>query len=101
MNLYRSLVLTRLPDESLFKILERLAIEGYLRNNRKLKCSDSDDGSRMGELICSMENLETWDFDLDFNHELSPMALVQVFQSCAKITKLRIRADIDEIHNGI
>ena len=60
MNLYRWLFIERPPDESFLKILERLAEEGYLQNNRKLDVDfDFSSNSRFVEVICSMENLET------------------------------------------
>ena len=88
MNLYRSLVLTRLPDESLFKILERLAIEGYLLNNRKLFVTfKGSRSSRFDELICSMKNLEKLDL---LSCDLTLEVLALVFQSCSKIIELNI-----------
>ena len=87
MNLYRSLVLTRLrPDESLFKILERLAVERYLQNNRKFiaTCNWSRT-SRFVEVISSMKNLETLN---SFGHYLTPEFLARVFQSCSKLIEL-------------
>ena len=87
MNLYRSLVLTRLPDESLFKILERLANEGYLLNNREFIVTFESPSSRLNELICSMKNLEKLNL---LSCELTIEALANVFQSCSKIIELNI-----------
>jgi hypothetical protein len=86
------------PDENLLKILEWLAGEGYLQNNHKLKMrrTDSDIDSRMVELICSMKNLETLDL---LDYRLSPEILAHLFQSCSKITHIRIMADTEEIPN--
>jgi hypothetical protein len=92
MNLYRSLFIKDLPDDSLFNILEWLAEEGYLQNNRRLDvqfdctcgCSCS---ARFPELICSMKNLESLNL---FNHELTPDVLAHVFQSCSKLIELHI-----------
>jgi hypothetical protein len=76
----------RPPDESLLKLLERLAGEGYLQNNRRLdvhfgfSCS-----SRFVEVICSMKNLESLDLDED---EIAADVLAHVFQSCSKLTNL-------------
>jgi hypothetical protein len=41
------------------------------------------------ELICSMKNLETLHL---LNYQLSPEALAHMFQSCSKITDLRVIA---------
>jgi hypothetical protein len=80
----------RLPDESLFNILERLAGEGYLQNNRRLEAEfDGEPSSRFVELICSMENLGTLDL---LGYKLTPEVLAHVLQSCSKITDLRIVA---------
>ena len=87
MNLYRSLVFTRLPDESLFKILERLANEGYLLNNREFIVTFESPSSRLNELICSMKNLEKLNL---LSCELTIEALANVFQSCSKIIELNI-----------
>jgi hypothetical protein len=84
------LKMDRLPNERLFRFLERLAEEGFLGNNRQLiatlNCSRS---SRFGELICSMKNLEELDL---LGHEPTPDVLAHVFQSCAKLIKLHIGA---------
>ena len=82
-------MLTRLrPDESLFKILERLAVERYLQNNRKFiaTCNWSRT-SRFVEVISSMKNLETLN---SFGHYLTPEFLARVFQSCSKLIELDI-----------
>jgi hypothetical protein len=49
------------PDESLLKIFEQLAGEGYLQNNHKLhmRRTKNEIDSRIVELICSMKNLES------------------------------------------
>ena len=86
MNLYRSLRIGRLPDESLFKILERLAVERYFLNNRKLIVTFKGfRSSRFDELICSMKNLETL---ISFYYYLTPDTLARVFQSCSNLIKL-------------
>jgi hypothetical protein len=88
MNLSRSLFIDRLPDESLFNILERLAREGYLQNNRRLDLQfDCSCSSRFVELICSMKNLESLDLD---EHDLTPDDLAHVFQSCSKLIEMDI-----------
>ena len=88
MNLYRSLVFARLPDESLFKILERLANEGYLLNNRKLIVKfGGAASSRFEKLICSMKNLETLNLH---SYDVTLVVLAQVFQSCSKIIELNM-----------
>ena len=88
MNLYRSLRIGRLPDESLFKILERLAVERYFLNNRKLIVTFKGfRSSRFDELICSMKNLETL---ISFYYYLTPEFLARVFQSCSKLIELDI-----------
>ena len=94
MILYRSLKFKRLPDESLFKSLERLAAEGLLKNNRKLIVKfKRPRSSRFVEVICSMKNLEKLHF---FYYELTLEILAHVFQSCSKITELRITDTEDE-----
>ena len=94
MILYRSLKFKRLPDESLFKSLERLAAEGLLQNNRKLIVTfEGPCSSRFGEVICSMKNLEKLHL---INYELIPEILAHVFQSCSKITDLSIKITEDE-----
>jgi len=76
------------PKESLLKILERLAREGYLQNNRQLDAEfDGASSSRIVELICSMKNLESLNV---YEHDLTPDVLAQVFQSCSKLTELHI-----------
>jgi hypothetical protein len=45
--------------------------------------------SRFVEVICSMKNLEQLHL---FDYELIPEVLARVFQSCSKITDLRITA---------
>ena len=88
MNLYRSLSIEGPPDESLLKILERLAGEGCLQNNRRLNGQfDCSSNSRFVEVICSMKNLESLDFH---EHELTLDRLAHVFQSCSKLTELNI-----------
>ena len=88
MNLYRSLFIDRLPDGSLFNILERLASEGYLQNNRRLNVEfDCSQSSRFVELICSMKNLESLDLN---EHDLNPDVLARVFQSCSKLVEMDI-----------
>jgi hypothetical protein len=88
MNLYRSLGIERPPDESLFKILERLAGEGYLQNNRHLDLKfDCSRSSRFVELICSMKNLESLDVN---EHDLAPDVLAYVFKSCSKLIEMDI-----------
>ncbi len=90
MNLYRSLKFKRPPDESLLKILERLAEEGYLQNNRRL---DVDfhwkRSSRFAGVICSMKNLETLNLFED-ELPLDTSCLAHVFQSCSKLIELDI-----------
>jgi hypothetical protein len=88
MILYRLLEIKRLGDEGLFNILERLADDGYLENNKKLivefPCSRSP---RFFQMICSMRDLET----LYLRHnELTLEDLAHVFMSCSKITNLSI-----------
>jgi hypothetical protein len=91
MNLYRSLMFKRLPDEIFLKILERLAEEGYLQNNRQLDLQfDCSCSSQFVKLISSMKNLETL---RSFGKELTLEDLAHVFQSCSKITNLRINAN--------
>jgi hypothetical protein len=89
------------PDESLVKILERLAEEGCLQNNHKLdmRWPETEFDSRIVELICSMKNLENLDLS---NHVLLPHVLAHILQSCSKITNLRLHmadfdCEIDEI----
>ena len=95
MNLYRSLSIK--PNESLLKILERLAGKGYLQNNRQFKCHlrlaqlfmkfDRSHSSCFFELICSMKNLEELNL---FGYVLTPDGLAHLFQSCSKLTNLYI-----------
>jgi hypothetical protein len=92
MILYRWLLLKRLPNESLFKILERLADEGHFENNRELIVTfEGSRSSRLNELICSMKNLEKLHV---FGNDLKLLklieALARVFQSCSKIIELNI-----------
>ena len=103
MNLYRSLSIERPSDESLLKILERLAGEGYLQNNRKFDVEfngsqnnshldvqfDFSSNSRFVEVVCSMENLKLLDL---LHYELTLEDLARVFQSCSKVTNLLIPA---------
>ena len=52
----------RLPEDSLFNILERMAGEGYLQNNRNLAVDfDFSSNPRFVEMICSMRNVESLD----------------------------------------
>jgi hypothetical protein len=76
------------PDENLLKILEHLAVEGYLQNNQQLKhvLHDFSHIPMFFEVICSMKNLEK----LDFNYKMTLEDLARVFQSCSKLVKLRI-----------
>jgi len=62
MNLYRSLFINDLPDDSLFNILERLAGEGYLQNNQQFGEFESCflPISPFVEVVCSMKNLYNW-----------------------------------------
>ena len=84
------LKMDRLPNERLFRILERLAEEGFLQNNRKLDVQlNCPRNSRFFEVICSMKNLETLSL-IDYNLTLD--ALAQVCQSCPKLTDLHIAA---------
>ncbi len=95
MNLYRSLSIK--PNESLLKILERLAGEGYLQQNRQFKCNvrlaqlfmkfDRSHSSCFFELICSMKNLEELNL---FGYTLTPDILAHLFQSCFKLVQLNI-----------
>jgi pantothenate kinase len=78
----------RKPDKSLFKILERLAREGYLQNNRRLYVKfDCSSNHRIVEVICSMKNLEELRF---LGKKLTLEVLAHVFESCSKITQLII-----------
>jgi hypothetical protein len=89
MNLYRSLSIERQPDESLLKILEQLAREGYLQNNRYLDVEfDCSSNPRFVEVICSMKNLK-----ILFGRKLTLEDLAHVFESCSKITNLFIPAN--------
>jgi hypothetical protein len=90
MNLYRSLFIGRLPDENVFDILERLADEGYLKNNQQLKEFESCflPISPFVEVICSMKNLEK----LNLEYDLTLEHLALVFQSCSKLVELNISA---------
>jgi hypothetical protein len=88
MNLYRSLEFNRPPDESFLMILEWLAREGYLQNNRRLDVQlHWSRSSRFVELICSMKNLEKLDM---CGYDLTPEVLAHVFRSCFKLTELHI-----------
>jgi hypothetical protein len=92
MILYRSF--DDLPDESLFKFLERLAAEGLLQKNRKLIVRfEGPRSSRFVEVICSMKNLKELHL---FDYELIPEIHAHVFQSCSKITDLCLLANEDE-----
>jgi hypothetical protein len=88
MTLYRSLKFKRLPDESLFRFLERLAEEGYLQNNRQLIVTfDCSCSSRFVELIFSMKNLEKLNL---FDSDLTLEVLAHAFQSCSKLIDVNI-----------
>jgi hypothetical protein len=88
MNLFRSLEFRHLPDENLLSILERLAGEGCLQNNRKLNVIfDCSCNSRLVEVICSMKNLEKLDMS---GYDLTPEVLAHVFQSCSKLIELDV-----------
>jgi hypothetical protein len=97
MNLNRSLSIERPPDESLLKILERLAGEGYLQSNRQFICYinwdqflmklDCSRSSRFVKLICSLKNLEKLNL---FGYDLTLVDLSHVFQSCSKLTSLYV-----------
>jgi hypothetical protein len=88
---YRSLKIDDPPDESLLKILERLAGEGYLQNNRRLNVEfDCSQSFRFVELICSMKNLKTLRL---FGKEMTLEDLARVFQSCSKLNDLFIPAN--------
>jgi hypothetical protein len=104
------LELERVPDESFRKILERLAGGGFLQNNRqfivhvhwRLEGAEFNwaRSSRFIEVICSMKNLESLyllDHAWSSSHELcmKPEDLALVFQSCSKITDLRITTTED------
>jgi hypothetical protein len=90
MNLYRSLRIISLRDKSIFKILERLAEEGYLQNTQQFGeyqfCLFHM--SPFFEVLCSMKNLKK----LYLSYDLTLEALAHVFQSCSKLTELRISA---------
>ena len=90
MNLYRSLKFNRPPDENLLKILERLAEKGYLQNNRQLREFESDSFhiSSYSQVVSSMKTLET----LELESYMSFGDLARVFQSCSKLTELKITA---------
>ena len=78
----------RLPEDSLFNILERMAGEGYLQNNRNLAVDfDFSSNPRFVEMICSMRNVESLDLN---EHDLTPDVLAHVFQSCSKLIELCI-----------
>jgi hypothetical protein len=88
--LYRSLTFNRPPDQSLLTILERLAGEGYLQNNRQLGEFESDSFhiSSYSRVISSMKTLEK----LELESYMSFGDLAHVFQSCPKLTELKITA---------
>jgi hypothetical protein len=91
MNLYRLLSIERPPDENLLIILERLAGEGYLQNNRRLDVElDCSSNHRIVEVICSMKNLKILRF---FCKNLTLEDLAHVFQSCPQLTNLFIPAN--------
>jgi len=74
-------------DESIFKILERLAEDGYLKNNRKLIEANFSHNSQLIEVISSMKNLEILVITCN---NLTLEDLAPVFQSCSKLIELRI-----------
>jgi hypothetical protein len=91
MNLYRSLFIKDLPDESFLKILERLAEKGYLQNNQQLKHRGYREFacgllniSPFLEVFCSMKNLAIMCLD----YELTLKDLAHVFQTCPKLIEL-------------
>jgi hypothetical protein len=88
MNLYRSMKIDHPPDENLLKIMEHLAVEGYLQNNQQLKhvLHNFSHIPTFLEVICSMKNLEK----LDLDYKLTLEDLARVFQSCSKLVELRI-----------
>jgi hypothetical protein len=102
MIFYRSLWIIRLGDKNIFKILERLAEKGYLQNNQQFVEIQSCvfHMSSFFEAICSMKNLAT--LNLDYNLTLEDLA--HVFQSCSKLTELRISAsefEMDEMDEDL
>jgi len=76
-------------DESLFKILERLAGEGYLQNTQQFVGCESHflQISSFVNIMCSMENLEKL---TSHACHLTLEDLARVFQSCSKLSELNI-----------
>jgi hypothetical protein len=75
-------------EESPLNILERLAREGFLQNNRKLDVGfNFSCSSRFVELICWMKKLETLRL---LDQELTLEDLAHVFQSCSKLIEVDI-----------
>jgi hypothetical protein len=76
-------------DESLVKIVERLAEKGYFQNTRQFIGFESDlsNISSFVKIICSMKNLEKLTSNAD-HQTLGDLALV--FQSCSKLIELDI-----------
>ena len=88
MNSYRSLMIKNPFEESPLNILERLAREGFLQNNRKLGGTfNLFRSSRFYEVISSMRNLETLNL---FGYGLTLHSLAHVFQTCPKLINLHI-----------
>ena len=92
MILYRWLMIERLPDESNFNILERLAGEGYLQNTQKFTELESYflHISPFVKVICSLKNLKKLDLYCECERTLEDLA--RVFQSCSKLTELNTSA---------
>ena len=89
MNFYRSLEINNERDESLVKIVERLAEKGYFKNTQQFIGFESDlsNISSFVKIICSMKNLEKLTSNAD-HQRLGDLALV--FQSCSKLIKIHI-----------
>jgi glutaredoxin-related protein len=91
-NFYRSLEIdddNDVCDERLFKILERLAENGYLQNTRQFEGARADlsNISSFVKIICSMNNLEKL---ISLTDHLTLRDLALVFQSCSKLAELHI-----------
>jgi hypothetical protein len=76
-------------DESLVKILERLAEKGYFQNTQQFEGFESDFSniSSFVKIICSMKSLEKLT-SLTDHLTLGDLALV--FQSCSKLITIHI-----------
>jgi hypothetical protein len=92
-------MIERLPDESNFNILERLAGEGYLQNNQQFAEFESCflPIAPIVKIVCSMKNLE----QLDLHCDLTLEDLAHVFQSCSKLEFLSTEFEMGEMDQDL